>query len=61
MKRNRYTVWDAHTDEVLIVCGTARECAARLDISRSSFYTFLSRCQSGAECPYYIMVEVCEW
>lgn len=43
-KRNLYSVWknDEH-DTLLIVDGTADQCAALMDIQRSRFYELLSR------------------
>ena len=42
-----YTVYDNRTDEPVIVSETAKECAKRLNIKECSFYSILSRFNSG--------------
>lgn len=42
--RQKYTVYDNHTDLPIIVGGTADECAKVMGITRESFYSTRSRC-----------------
>lgn len=39
----RYTVYDNRTDELVILDGTAQECAKDMGLTMSSFYTAASR------------------
>ena len=38
----KYTVYDNHTDQPVIVCGTANECASAMGVSVKTFYAYLS-------------------
>ena len=65
-KHVRYTVYDNATDDVLIVCGTVDECAARLNMDATSFRVAYWRFETTspaerAELPYYIIREICTW
>lgn len=51
-----YTVYDNNTDEVLIVDGTASECAKRMGMKEESFYSTVSRAQKGTRNRWYIEV-----
>lgn len=41
--RQKYTVYDNHTDLPIITCATADECAKAMGITRESFYSTRSR------------------
>lgn len=45
-KKVWYTIWDAHTDD-LLAFGDGAMCARTLGITLNSFYTTVSRCCSG--------------
>lgn len=42
-----YTVYDRRTDEIMITSGTVKECSKKLNITVSSFYTIVTRFNSG--------------
>lgn len=42
-----YSVWNNFTDDVIIIDGTARECAAVMGIKECSFYSLVTRCMQG--------------
>lgn len=54
--RKLYSVYLRKTDEI-VAFGTARECAARLGMTLSSFYPTVSRSQSGQQRKYEIISE----
>ena len=39
----RYSVYDRHTDQPVIIYATARECAAAMGLTEMSFYSIYSR------------------
>jgi len=39
----RYTVYNNRTDELVVLDGTAKECAQRLGIGVNTFYGYISR------------------
>ena len=43
----RYSVYDRRTDFPVIIGGTARECAAAMNITLTSFYNAYSRLKNG--------------
>lgn len=53
--RNRYVVY-RKASNVLIVSGTAKECAAALTITIRSFYDIVSRSKKGIEKRYNIEI-----
>lgn len=42
-----YSIWDNRTDELVILDGTAQQCADMLRRSVNSFYATVSRAKSG--------------
>ena len=42
-----YTVYDNRTDELIILDGNAREAAAAMGVTFSSFYTIVTRTRKG--------------
>lgn len=52
---NLYTVYNNKTDEVVIVCGTAKECAERMGICEASFFSTFCRVNKGFKTRWHIM------
>lgn len=52
----RYTVYNDKTDEVVIVDGTAHECAKAMGIERNSFYHFMWKNYNGENTKWSIIV-----
>lgn len=54
-----YTVYNNKTEEVVIVDGTARECAKRMGIKEESFYSIFSRLNKGKKTRWHIVKSDC--
>ena len=54
--QNYYTVYDAKTDDVL-ASGNAKECAKQLNMALSSFYSAITKNNSGEHKKYVIISE----
>ena len=50
----RYTVWDNRTDELVILDGTARECAEAMKVKISTFYSLVTWTESGRNKKWHI-------
>lgn len=44
-----YSVWDAETDELIILDADAAACAARLGVSTKTFIVYVSRHNNGTD------------
>ena len=51
---NRYDVWDAHTDEIIMIDGTSAECADAMGVKLSSFYSIICRMKKDKSQKWYI-------
>lgn len=49
-----YTVWDNRTDELIILDGTAPQCAEAMGVALSSFYAALTKTKAGRTKRWYI-------
>lgn len=51
----RYSVWDNHTEKLIIIDGTGPECAEAMGISYTgSFLPYLTRIKKGRPCRWTI-------
>ena len=53
----RYTVYNNRTDELVILDGTAQECARAMNLTIASFYSAVSRAESGQAKRWFILKE----
>ena len=53
---NYYTVYLKKTDEI-VVCGTAKECARAMKKSDNSFYSLVSKTNTGKRNKYIVCIE----
>jgi hypothetical protein len=50
-----YSVWDNRTDDIIIIDGTAKECAKAMGLTISSFYSTVTRALKGIDNKYAIL------
>lgn len=52
-----YSVYNRHTDEPVVIHGTALECMAVMKVTRATFYHYVTRTRRGRQCKYDIYVD----